>query len=116
QAAPSRLESTRSEGEESRLMKMPLMHSIQVAIALLLGASVTFAQEPSPSSKDNSNALAPASALQLAPDTKISTAPAADKISSPATETKAQGAAPSEAEMKQMMELSKTGENHKLLA
>jgi hypothetical protein len=75
---------------------------------LFVGATISFAQEKSPSAKDTKSALEPAAAVeQPAAESKLTTAAA----------TEAKSAQPSEAEMmKQMMELGKPGENHKLLS
>ncbi|MEY2521426.1 MAG: hypothetical protein QOF24_3185 [Verrucomicrobiota bacterium] len=74
-------------------------------IVLFAMASIALAQTPSAAPK------APAASTPAAATTTTATAP------SPATTTTTTtGAAPSAEEMKQMMELSKLNENHKLLA
>jgi hypothetical protein len=72
-------------------------------------ATISFAQEKSPPTKDSTTAVESTNAMaQPATEAKITTAPG--------TETK-MSAQPSDAEMMaKMMELSKVGDNHKLLA
>lgn len=97
--------------------------SVTVSFALFFaGITISFPQEKSPTTKEITSAIEPAAAAAVAPDTaieskvesKIATAPTAS--SKTTTEAKV-SAQPSEAEMmKQMMELAKPGENHKLLS
>ena len=93
-------------------MKKRIIGPATVSLTLLFAATtISFAQEKSPPAKDTTSAVEPPAAAALAQpatESKLTTAPAADaKVA----------AQPSEAEMmKQMMELAKTGENHKLLS
>ena len=99
-------------------MKKRIIRPATLSLTLLFAAAtISFAQEKSPPTKDTSTAVEPAGALaQPAAESKLTTAPAADSKLATATEAKVP-AQPSEAEMmKQMMELAKTGENHKLLS
>src|SRR5437868_11252628 len=82
-------------------MKKRIIRTSTLSLALLFaGATISFAQEKSPSAKDTTSALEPAAA-----------------VAQPAAAPEAKSAQPSEAEMmKQMMELGKPGENHKLLS
>jgi Protein of unknown function (DUF1579) len=84
-------------------MKKRIVTTATITLTMLFGmATMSFAQEKSPSSSDAATGVAPADAVAQPADTKL---------------THAQ---PSEADMKkmmeQMMELGKPGENHKLLA
>ena len=84
-------------------MKKRIVRTGILTLSVLFGAAtISFAQEKSPSSSDVATAIVPAETLAQPADAKL---------------TQAQ---PSEADMKkmmeQMMELGKPGENHKLLA
>jgi hypothetical protein len=91
-------------------MKKRIIRTATLSLTLLFaGETISFAQEKSPAAKDTTSAIEPAAAIaQPGTESKLTTAPATDaKVS----------AQPSEAEMmKQMMELAKPGENHKLLS
>ena len=92
-------------------MKKRITRTSTLLLALLFaGATISFAQEKSPSAKDTTSALEPAAAAAVAE-------PAAESKLTTAAAPQAKSAQPSEAEMmKQMMELGKPGENHKLLS
>ena len=96
-------------------MKKPIIRPIVFSIALVCaGTSVVLAQEPSPSSKEKEDSTLQSATTVAVPDAKVSTAASAETAVSAEKKT---SEPPNEAEMmKQMMELSKTGENHKLLA
>jgi hypothetical protein len=75
--------------------------------ALFAAASIAFAQETKPSSATTASSPAPANIIQAPTST----------TTAPATTSSTSTTQPNEAEMmKQMMELSKLGENHKILA
>jgi len=85
-------------------MKKRIVRTATLTLTVLFGmATLSFAQEKSPAASDAASAMAPAAAVAQPADAKLTT-----------------NAQPSEADMKkmmeQMMELGKTGENHKLLA
>ena len=86
-------------------MKKRITRTATLSLTLLFAAAtMSFAQEKSPPTKASRTAIEPATIAQPAAEVRTT------------TETKV-SAQPSEAEMmKQMMELAKTGENHKLLS
>ena len=91
-------------------MKKRIIAISTLSLTLCAAASISFAQTPSSQLSKASDAAQPATADKIAPATAV--APAA-------ATTTAAVAQPSGEDMKkmmaQMMELSKTGENHKLL-
>src|SRR5437762_4463817 len=85
-------------------MKKRIVRTATLTLNVLFGAAtISLAQEKSPSSSDAATAIVPADTVAQPADSKLTT-----------------HAQPSEADMKkmmeQMMELGKPGENHKLLA
>lgn len=91
--------------KNSVLMKTRIIRPIALSLTLVFaGATISFAQEKK---EETATTLQPQTAIQPA-EAKIGKAPGSDLKTADK---------PSEAEMmKQMMELSKTGENHKLLS
>jgi hypothetical protein len=80
-------------------MKKRIVRTATLSLTVLSGAAtMSFAQETSPPTKDSAAAAAPAAA-----------------VAQPA-ETKVMPTQPSAADMEKMMELGKPGENHKVLA
>jgi hypothetical protein len=92
-------------------MKKRIVRTATLSLAVLFAATlISFAQTPSEKTSPDTATLDTAKAA-------VPTMDAATAIVQPTEEKKTAAAQPNEAEMmKQMMELAKTGENHKLLA